>query len=74
MDTDAEKAAVRQLREIAEKKYPRKLGVLANRLQWSRSKLSKILAGEQPARMSELLLICATVGVPLSQLLHRVGA
>lgn len=67
-------AVIAKLKEEAERKYPRKLGVLARRLQWSRGKLSKILTGEQEAKLNELMTICALLGVPLSQLLQRVGA
>lgn len=67
-------AVIVKLREEAERKYPRKLGVLARRLQWSRAKLSKILAGEQAAKLPELLTLCTLLGVPLSQLLRAAGA
>ena len=67
-------AVIAKLKEEAERKYPRKQGVLACRLQWSRGKLSKILTGEQDAKLPELMALCAMLGVPLSQLLQRVGA
>lgn len=67
-------AVIAKLKEEAERKYPRKLGVLARRLRWDKSKLSRILTGEQAAKLPELMTLCTLLGVPLSQLLRAVGA
>lgn len=69
--TDA--AVIDKLREEAERKYPRRLGVLARRLGWSRPKLSKILSHDQEAKLTEVLTLCALLGIPLSQVLHSAG-
>lgn len=69
-----EAAVIELIRQEAARKYPRKLGVLAARLRWSRAKLSKVLNGEQPAKLAELLPLCAVLSVPLSQVLRAAGA
>ena len=67
-------AVMLKLREEAARKYPRKMGALARRLKWSRPKLSKILTGDQAAKLDELMALCALLGVQLSQLLSASGA
>lgn len=74
MTTKPDAAVIEQLRKEAERKYRRKMGVLARRLGWSRPKLSKILSNDQEARLSEVMALAALLGVPLSQLLRATGA
>lgn len=69
-----ETAVIELIRQEAERKYPRRMKVLARRLQWDAAKLSRILRGEQPARLAELLPLCAALSVPLSQVLRSAGA
>lgn len=74
MTTKPDAAVIEQLRKEADRKYRRKMGVLARRLGWSRPKLSKILSNDQEARLSEVMALAALLGVPLSQLLRATGA
>lgn len=72
MDTEAE--AMKKLRELAEVKYQRRLKLLARKCGWERAKLWRILTGEQPAKLAEVMTLCAVLAVPLSHVLHSVGA
>lgn len=72
--TEVEAHVLKLIRSEADKRYPRKLGTLARRLQWSRAKLSKVLTGEQGAKLPELLTLCSALALPLSHVLKVAGA
>lgn len=72
--TPEEKEVLDQLRQEADKKYKRRLKVLARRCGMERAKLWRILNGEQSARLPELLTLCTALSVPLSQVLRAAGA
>lgn len=71
---ETEKEVLQLLKAEAEKKYPRKMGVLARRLQWSKAKLSKVLSGEQPAKLGEVMTLCSLLAIPLSHVLKVAGS
>lgn len=62
------------IRETAEQKYRRRWRVLARRLGWPLSKLSKLLTGDQPLRLVEFMALCQALGLTASHLLHMAGA
>lgn len=74
MDTkETEKVMIQALRQEAEKKYRRKMRVLADRLGWDKAKLSRILSGEQGAKLEEVLTLCAVLSVSLPHLLRAMA-
>lgn len=70
----AEEKVMQQVRQVVEEKYPRRLAVLAKRCGWDKYKLRRLLYEGQPVRFGELVTLCVTLGLPLSQLLQQVGA
>lgn len=69
-----DKKIVDNLKSAAEKKYSRRFSVLARKLKWDRSKLWRLLTGEQAMRLGEFLLLCNALGLVPSSLLQIVGA
>lgn len=69
-----EQEIISEIKKEAERRYPRKMSVLAKRMKWSRAKLSKILNGEQAARLQELIMLCSVLAVPLSSIIKTTGA
>jgi hypothetical protein len=65
---------ITNLRNVAESKYRRRFSVLARKLKWDRSKLWRLLTGEQAMRLGEFLLLCNALGLLPSSLLQIVGA
>ena len=65
---------ITNLRTVAESKYRRRFSVLARKLKWDRSKLWRLLTGEQAMRLGEFLLLCNALGLVPSSLLQIVGA
>lgn len=74
MTTQPEDPILKVIRETAEQRYRRRWRVLARRLGWSLSKLSKLLTGEQPLRLGEFLSLCGVLGLTASHLLAGAGA
>lgn len=70
----AEEEVMRQVRQVVETKYPRRLSVLARKVGWDKYKLRRLLYEGQPVRFGELVSLCMVLGLPLSQLLQGVGA
>ena len=69
-----DKTIIDSLKTVAESKYRRRFAVLARKLKWDRSKLWRLLTGEQAMRLGEFLLICNALGLVPSSLLRIVGA
>ena len=69
-----DKHIIDNLKNVAESKYRRRFSVLARKLKWDRSKLWRLLTGEQAMRLGEFLLICNALGLVPSSLLQIVGA
>ena len=59
---------VQRIKAEAEKKYPRRLSVLARRLRWNRAKLWRVLTGEQVLKLNEFLSLCEALKLPPSEL------
>lgn len=71
---DTEKIIIEAIKTEAEKKYPRRLKQLAKKCGWERTKLWRILTGEQAARLPELVKLCAVLSLSLPELLKIAGA
>ena len=69
-----DKHIIDNLKTVAESKFRRRLGVLARKLKWDKSKLWRLLTGEQAMRLGEFLLLCNALGLVPSSLLQIVGA
>lgn len=65
---------ITNLRTVAESKYRHRFAVLARKLKWNRTKLWRLLTGEQAMRLGEFLLLCNALGLLPSSLLQIVGA
>lgn len=72
--TQPEDPILKVIRETAEQKYRRRWRVLARRLGWPLSKLSKLLTGDQPLRLVEFMALCQALGLTASHLLQAAGA
>lgn len=72
--TQPEDPILKVIRETAEQKYRRRWRVLARRLGWPLSKLSKLLTGDQPLRLVEFMALCQALGLTASLLLQAAGA
>jgi transcriptional regulator with XRE-family HTH domain len=62
-----------QLREIAEQKYHRRFKVLADRLGWDATKLSKLFKGTHQPTLGDAFALAAALCVPLSEVLHQLN-
>ena len=69
-----DKHIIDSLKNVAESKYRRRFSVLARKLKWDKSKLWRLLTGEQAMRLGEFLLLCNALGLVPSSLLQIVGA
>lgn len=69
--TRADQQAIEALRDEIERRRL-KHEAIAERLHWSKAKLSKILSGNRPARLAEFLMLCAVIGTPAVQVLTQV--
>lgn len=65
---------IERIKAEAEKKYNRRLSVLARRLRWDRAKLWRVLTGEQALKLNEFLSLCEALKIEPYQLLKIVGA
>lgn len=65
---------IERIKAEAEKKYNRRLSVLARRLRWDRAKLWRVLTGEQAIKLNEFLSLCEALKIEPYQLLKIVGA
>lgn len=72
--TQPEDPILKVIRETAEQKYRRRFRVLARRLGWQLSKLSRVLTGDQPLRLVEFMALCQALGLTASLLLQAAGA
>lgn len=70
----AEEEVMKQVRQVVEVKYKRRLPVLARKLEWDKGKLWRVLYEGQSVRFGELITLCMALGLPLSQLLQQAGA
>lgn len=69
-----EDEVMKRVRQVVAEKYPRKLPVLARKLGWDKGKLWRMLYEGKSVRFGELVTLCMVLGLPLSTLLHQVGA
>lgn len=72
--TITDKTIIDNLKTVVEKKYRRRLSVLARKLKWDRARLWRLLTGEQAMRLGEFLMLCNALGLVPSHLLKIVGA
>lgn len=72
--TQPEDPILKVIRETAEQKYRRRWRVLARRLGWPLSKLSRLLSGDQSLRLVDFMALCQVLGLTASHLLQVAGA
>ena len=72
--TPSEDPILKVIRETAEQKYRRRWRVLARRLGWPLSKLSRLLSGDQSLRLVDFMALCQVLGLTASHLLQVAGA
>lgn len=73
MEEEAQNKILREIRATAERKYPRRLAVLARRCGWSHKKTWRVLNDRQALKLAEAIIICGALGVPLSAMLQQAG-